>query len=346
MAPPFNLLRAALAWSTVSQALVSAFPLSNEKRQANGVPPYVLSYAPKVWLQSQDPYYPSDIGAQLVHTKPQINFNVVNGAPNPLTLDNLASLNALGGDIIYLTSVDDVTKNPAWLNGVKPDGNGKTNGATSCAVIVNDRGSGNVDAFYMYFYANNQGNTVLGQEIGDHVGDWEHNMIRFKNGVPKAIWYSQHSYGQAFTYSIVEKQGLRPVAYSAKGSHATYATSGTHDHTIPGFNLPQGPLEDETDQGTLWDPIASAYFYSYNAASDSFTAYDGTSPTNWLQYIGRWGDQQYPDSDPRQDTIFGISQTAKYSSGPTGPRDKSLNRSEVCLPKDNTICFVSPFLRP
>ncbi|KAI4112598.1 MAG: hypothetical protein LQ345_006277 [Seirophora villosa] len=247
--------------------------------------------APKVWLQSQDPYYPSDIGAQLVHTKPQINFNVVNGAPNPLTLDNLASLNALGGDTIYLTSVDDVTKNPAWLNGVKPDGNGKTNGATSCAVIVNDRGSGNVDAFYMYFYANNLGNTVLGQEIGDHVGDWEHNMIRFKNGVPKAIW--------------------------------------THDHTIPGFNLPQGPLEDDTDQGTLWDPIASAYFYSYNAASDSFTAYDGTSPTNWLQYVGRWGDQQYPDSDPRQDKIFGISQTAKYSSGPTGPRDKSLNRSET-----------------
>lgn len=120
----------------------------------------------------------------------------------------------------------------------------------------------------------------------------------------------------------------------------------THDHTIPGFNLPQGPLEDDTDQGTLWDPIASAYFYSYNAASDSFTAYDGTSPTNWLQYVGRWGDQQYPDSDPRQDKIFGISQTAKYSSGPTGPRDKSLNRSEVCLPKDNTICFVSPFLRP
>lgn len=113
---------------------------------------------------------------------------MVNGAPNPLTLDNLASLNALGGDTIYLTSVDDVTKNPAWLNGVKPDGNGKTNGATSCAVIVNDRGSGNVDAFYMYFYANNLGNTVLGQEIGDHVGDWEHNMIRFKNGVPKAIW--------------------------------------------------------------------------------------------------------------------------------------------------------------
>lgn len=42
--------------------------------------------------------------------------------------------------------------------------------------------------YYMYFYAFDQGNAVLGQEIGDHVGDWEHNMIRFKNGIPQAIW--------------------------------------------------------------------------------------------------------------------------------------------------------------
>ncbi|KAL8728867.1 MAG: hypothetical protein Q9166_005107 [cf. Caloplaca sp. 2 TL-2023] len=330
---------AILAAAVSLQQITLALPAGFEKRQAVGVPPYVLDYAPKVWIQSQDPYFPSDIGAQLAHTKPQVNFNVVNGAPNPLTLDNLASLNDLGGANVYLTSVDDITKNPSWLKGVKPDGNGKTNGAISCAVIVNDHGSGNVDAYYMYFYAYNQGNTVFGQEIGDHVGDWEHNMIRFKNSIPQAI--CQHSYGEAFTYSAVEKQGQRPVAYSAKGTHAT-----THDHTIPGFNLPEGPIEDYCDQGNLWDPLASAYFYSYDAGSDSFQAYDGASPTNWLQYLGRWGDQQYPDSDPRQRKIFGISATAKYTNGPTGPRDKSLNRPDICLPKDKTPCFVSPFLRP
>lgn len=148
------------------------------------------------------------------------------GVLNPLTLDNLASLNALGGSNIYLTSVDDVTQNPAWLQGVKPDSTAKTNGAISTAIIVNDHGAGNVDAFYLYFYAYNQGPPVLGQEIGTHIGDWEHNMIRFKNGEPQAVWYSQHAYGEAFTYATVEKQGVRPVAFSAKGSHATYATSG------------------------------------------------------------------------------------------------------------------------
>ncbi|KAL8935433.1 MAG: hypothetical protein Q9216_005425 [Gyalolechia sp. 2 TL-2023] len=340
MAPPrSNLLLAVLAIAVCLQPNASAMPVEHDKRQVAGVPPYVLSYAPKVWLQSEDPYFPSDIGAQLLHTKPEVDFNVVDGAPNPLTLENLSSLNALGGRSIYLTSVDDITTNPPWLDGVKPDGNGKTNGATSCVVVVNDRGSGYVDAFYFYFYAFNEGNTVFGQDIGDHVGDWEHNMIRFKNGIPQAIWYSQHSYGEAFTYSSVEKQGSRPIAYSAKGSHASYATTGTHDHTIPGLNLPAGPIEDYCDQGTLWDPLANAYFYSYAAATNTFKAYDGTSPTDWLQYLGQWGDQQYPNSDKRQKKIFNIAVTAKYTSGPTGPVDKYLNRADVCPPRDNTPCF-------
>ncbi|KAI4256467.1 MAG: hypothetical protein LQ352_002073 [Teloschistes flavicans] len=120
----------------------------------------------------------------------------------------------------------------------------------------------------------------------------------------------------------------------------------THDHTIPGVNLPGGPIEDHCDQGTLWDPVANAYFYSYDAPSNSFKAYDGTSPTNWLQYVGEWGDQQYPDSDPRQKKVFGIAATAKYTGGPTGPEDKSLNRPDVCPPRDNTACFISPLLRP
>ena len=124
---------------------------------------------------------------------PQVNFAPVANAPNPLDLNNL---HQLSGDV-YLTSKDDVTKNPAWILGVKPDGSGKTNGAVTATVIVNDKGNGNVDAFYMYFYANNWGGTVLGLPqlnfgrffstvvkqsfsvdqsltflLGNHVGDW------------------------------------------------------------------------------------------------------------------------------------------------------------------------------
>ena len=112
-----------------------------------------------MWLYPGENYFPSDIGTQLVHTKPEINFTVIAGYENPLTLNNLNSLNnyGTGGTDVYLTSLDDITTNPTWLNGIKPDSTGKTDGATSVAVIVNDHGGGLVDAFYMYFYAFNWG---------------------------------------------------------------------------------------------------------------------------------------------------------------------------------------------
>ena len=90
--------------------------------------------------------------------------------PNPLTLTNLNQLNALGGTSVYLTSNVDITTRPAWLNGIKPDGSGKSGDAVSCAIITNDHGNGEVDAFYMYFYAYNWGGVVLGQLVDDHVG--------------------------------------------------------------------------------------------------------------------------------------------------------------------------------
>jgi len=187
-----------------------------------------------VWLHSTEQYNPGDIAAQLAHTKPEANFTIVGKGPNPLTLDNV---DVLSGNV-YLTSADDVTINPSWLYGVKPDGTGKTNGASACAIIVNDHGSGLVDVFYTYFYPFNLGDTVLGQVIGNHVGDWEHNMIRFQGGVPQAMWFSQHSFGEAFTYAALQKQGQRPISYSAVGSHANYAIAGSvenppHENSWP-----------------------------------------------------------------------------------------------------------------
>ena len=125
--------------------------------------------------------------------------------------------------------------------------------------------------------------------------------------------------------------------------YTTHELDRTHDHTIPGLNLPFGLLlEDHCDQGILWDPTLSAYTYAYDAAANTFTPYDSSIPTNWLYFTGAWGDEQYPTSDPRQREILGISLTAKYQSGPTGPIDKQLNRTNVC-PTGET-CIVSPVL--
>ncbi len=116
----------------------------------------------------------------------------------------------------------------------------------------------------------------------------------------------------------------------------------THDHTIPNLNLPVGFVEDHCDQGKLWDPTLSAYFYQYNPLFKTFNAYDPSHPTPWLYYVGQWGNQQLPDSNPNQRDFFG---ERKYTIGPTGPEDKQLNRTNVC-PDNGNPCFVRPFLGP
>ncbi|KAJ5118922.1 hypothetical protein N7526_010559 [Penicillium atrosanguineum] len=195
---------------------------------ATAIPQYVYDYAPLVWLHSQDPYRPSDLQAQLDHTTPEVNWTAIKTVPSPLTLNNLDQLNNMGNTSVYLTSHGGIaaTPEPAWFRGITPDSDGRTGNGTGCAIVVVDHGRGEVDAFYFYFYAYNKGDKVLGMEFGDHMGDWEHNMIRFSNSTPQSIWFSQHASGQAFTYGALEKQGIRPYSYSGNGTHANYAIAG------------------------------------------------------------------------------------------------------------------------
>ncbi|PQE19253.1 hypothetical protein CJF32_00010956 [Rutstroemia sp. NJR-2017a WRK4] len=310
------------------------------------LPKYVFDYAPLVWLDEAEAYFPSDIQAQVANTRPQVNHTLIpaDDLPSFLNLSNLAVLNNWGPNV-YLTSTVDVTTSPAFLKGVVPSSTtGRTESAVSCVVILSDHrdNTGTTDVFYMYFYAYNQGNTVFGHELGDHIGDWEHNMIRFVNGTPQAVWYSQHSNGEAFLYSVVEKSGKRPISYSARGSHANYATPGTHDHTIPDFNLPGGLLQDYTSRGTIWDPVLSSYFYEYDIANKKFTAADQKSPVSAMEYQGKWGDAQYDSTDPKQKQFFGFW---KFVGGPTGPGDKQLGRKKVC-PDNGILCIIRDRLGP
>lgn len=72
-------------------------------------------------------------------------------------------------------------------------------------LIVVPKGDGVVDAFWFFFYSYNLGNTVFNVRFGNHVGDWEHTTVRFQHGVPKAVFFSEHSFGEAYTWDAVEK---------------------------------------------------------------------------------------------------------------------------------------------
>ncbi|KAJ5101504.1 hypothetical protein NUU61_003726 [Penicillium alfredii] len=201
-------------------------------------------------------------------------------------------------------------------------------------LLVMDKGNGVVDAFWFYFYSFNLGNTVVNVRFGNHVGDWEHCLVRFHHGKPKALFFSAHQGGDAYSYEAVEKIGQRPVIYSAEGSHAMYATAGVHEYI-----LPWGLLHDVTDRGPLWDPLLNSHAYTYDFAQDTLRAstFSPQAPTEWFYFKGHWGDKFYPLGDSRQYRFAG---QYHYVNGPIGPHFKHLNRRKVCQGPDRSPCTI------
>jgi hypothetical protein len=83
-------------------------------------------------------------------------------------------------------------------------------------LVVVDKGDGVVDAFWFFFYSYNLGNAVFNVRFGNHVGDWEHTVVRFQHGEPKAVFFSEHSFGEAYTWDAVEKNGKRVSLFEAQ----------------------------------------------------------------------------------------------------------------------------------
>jgi hypothetical protein len=149
------------------------------------------------------------------HSTPRLDFAPVQGLP-PLDLDNLDILNGLGTEVA-LTSNDDILDLPPWLLGELPDESGRIHNSTPCVVILVEKTPQDVDVYYFYFYSYDRGangsqvlepldswfdlnETQRAMHYGDHVGDWENNMVRFKHGEPTGIYYSQHVSGEVYKW--------------------------------------------------------------------------------------------------------------------------------------------------
>lgn len=210
--------------------------LSNDSRILHEIPQYVLDYAPLVHLYSEEQFWPCDIAEHLFHVTPELNYTPIQGRLQYSNLTNLNDLNNFEkGRNVYLTSNDNVEERPDWLGGQKniPDDFGdeqevtmgqsgarprsRKSGAQShggrsdapAVLLTVNKGNGIVDAFWFYFYSYNLGNIVFNIRFGNHVGDWEHSLIRFQHGIPKLVFYSEHYFGEAYNYSAVEKIGKR-----------------------------------------------------------------------------------------------------------------------------------------
>jgi len=126
--------------------------------------------APIFHLHTNNRYRPSSIAEFLDHTRPQIERKDNDFLTTKVTLDDLDRLKHLGtkgGADVYLTSFDDVTRQPQWLEGttsMTPKG-GTGKDLTGVTIVVN-KGGGVVDVFYFCFFAFNWGGVVLEHQLG------------------------------------------------------------------------------------------------------------------------------------------------------------------------------------
>lgn len=297
------------------------------------IPDYVTQYSPLVYLYSEERYFPYDIADFVKHFHVEnINNTIVKGTNHNMTINKLGDLK--NNSKLWLTANSDFDCDPDWITGVKNkpsliDGEIKNAPAT---LIVVDKGYGWVDSYWFYFYSFNLGPFVMGAgPYGNHVGDWEHLLVRFYKGKPIIVWMSAHGGGGGYSYNNLEKYHLdpkHPIIFSATGTHANYVSVGQHPHDLP-YNI----LSDFTDRGPLWNPAKNYLGYTY----DGRNIYIGNNTTHkgreelyghWLAFKGHWGDKQLPANDTRQK--YNLIGGHKYIDGPTGPMSKNLIRLVPC----------------
>lgn len=312
-------------------------PTGKQRTLVDGdVPSYVIDYAPMVHLYSEEKYLPYDIKdfVSNFHVRFE-NGTIVPGTKHGIDIKDLDKLPRIKG--VFLTSDTDFTTDPDWITGVHNQPNlinGEIKDAPATLIIV-DKGNGWVDAFWFYFYSFNLGPFVMGQgPYGNHVGDWEHSLVRFYKGKPIIVWMSAHGGGGAYYYKNLEKYSLddnHPIIFSARGTHANYVSVGQHPH-----DLPLEILSDFTDRGPLWNPSRNYLGYTYDG-NVAIPVKENSNPKhtgrelgygNWLEFKGHWGDKQLEDDDPRQVNSF--IGGYKYINGPTGPLMKNVLRLSPC----------------
>jgi len=236
-----------------------------------------------LWLNEEEKYWPGDPLEHLRNTIPQNkDGSKVDVPPEIFGKWECLNLPNVNHPDVFLCLNEDPRVNARieklMATHGKPDPITKKSDST-CWIIAVDKtkevGEGTLDVFYFYFYPYNLGNTVAFTAFGNHVGDWEHSMVRFKHGEPIALHLSAHVDGHSWAWKTVEKMGDRPVGYVATGSHAMYGKPGSkHYSPVPVV----GPV-DHASRGVLWDPTLNYVAVSYDIKSETFSPLSAPAPT-------------------------------------------------------------------
>lgn len=351
-----NVLRSATKFKNLPPLKHRPKP-SERTLQMGTIPSYVTEYGPLVHLYSEEAYLPYDIKKFVRHFHGEFeNGTRINWTEERRGKDGkkkrhkrlhkhleitdlsiLQKYNKEGKHMkeedirrVFMVANGDFDADPEWITGKNNVPNVYTGEVDAPAtLIVVDKGNGWIDAYWFYFYSFNLGPFVMGfGPYGNHVGDWEHSLVRFYKGEPVIVWMSAHGGGGAYFYKNLEKyqDTKHPIIFSARGTHANYPSTGQHAHDIP-YSI----LSDFTDRGPLWNPTLNYLAYTFDGnktyAGNGSVPFREAEYGDWLDYRGRWGDPQLDGADPRQRRgVFGW----KYIDGPTGPLTKHLLRISPC----------------
>jgi hypothetical protein len=138
-----------------------------------------------------------------------------------------------------------------------------------------------------------------------HEGDWEAvSVVTDLRGTPLLAGYSQHDAGRRREWARVPKQGPRPIAYVALGSHANYFAPGTHR------------FDPRVVEPVFISIIEQSGFVPADHAGRGRTVRPRLVPVTattpaWMSFAGRWGEDQYVRAPG------GVAQ--QLGSAPPGP---------------------------
>ncbi|MGW6262151.1 Vps62-related protein [Streptomyces sp. NPDC055085] len=266
------------------------------------------NYAPKIWLDHGESYYPSNVEPFLANTHVETHPSSSNSRQQFLVTNE-----ALGCDSCT---------NPSFLDGSRPDQGLVSSYAEVVHRTENGQETGITDLIYWTFYPYNNGKRIcigwysswgcIGgySTFGNHVGDWEHVTVRIVDGKPSQIYLSQHSGGQTFPYGSgdVVLAGGHPVVYAARGSHGLYPDARRHTYQ----DLPNGDsLYDDTSAGILWNTQQGLKIFAWQPVGTFMGEW------SWLNFAGRWG-------NPKSNCAISepIAGECVLDDGPFGPPEK------------------------
>ena len=169
----------------------------------------LVAYAPRVWLDEDEVYFPSSVEFAFPHMTRFADGN---------------------GDH-WIRSTEPLESPSDTL----PFFAGDLDGAPVYAFYA-DKGMDVVDLVYFFWYPYNRGKEVVDTIWGNHVGDWEHITVRLLRGPddtlsPSQVYLSAHSFVGIYEWADVERhaeqghqRGLRfaepPAVHRLRWHHA------------------------------------------------------------------------------------------------------------------------------